>query len=63
MERYYDMAKTVGFGPILEEWRTLSGMLHKNVEVISHNTEYEGKAVDIDEDGNLLVETDQGIKR
>lgn len=63
LERYYDMAKTVGFGPILEEWRTLSGMLHKNVEVISHNTEYEGKAVDIDEDGNLLVETDQGIKK
>lgn len=63
LEHYYDIAKEVGFGPILEEWRTLSGMLHQNVAVMSHGKEYEGQAIDIDDDGNLLVQTDRGIQK
>lgn len=56
MEEFYELAITEGFGPVLEEWRWWSVTLGKEVKVIAPNEVYIGKAVDIDEDGLLIVE-------
>ncbi len=63
LERYYTMAKEKGFSPILEEWKVLSCMLGQEVEVSSMDKTFTGKAVNLDENGNLLVETPTGIEK
>ena len=56
MEEFYELAITEGFGPILDEWRWWSTTLGKEVKVVAPNETYIGKALDIDEDGLLIVE-------
>ena len=56
MEEFYELAITEGFGPILDECRWWSTTLGKEVKVVAPNETYIGKALDIDEDGLLIVE-------
>lgn len=63
LERYYEVINEEGFAPILEEWKVLSCMLNCDVEVIAADKTFTGKAVDLDENGNLLVETAAGLER
>lgn len=60
LERLYDTVCREGFGPVLAEWRTLSCMLGKDVVVSSADQTFSGVATDIDENGNLLVDTPAG---
>ena len=55
LERYYEMAKHEGFSCILDEWRSLSVTLNQDVEIVKTQGVTYGKAVDIDDDGNLIV--------
>lgn len=63
LETYYRLVLSQGFGIILEEWKNLSCMLGKDVKIIASDGTFGGKAVDIDEDGNLLVQTEHGLQR
>lgn len=63
LEQYYIIAQEEGFAPILEEWKVLSCTLGQNVNVIASDKTFSGKAVDLDENGNLLVDTGNGIER
>lgn len=63
LEYYYDMIKEKGFAPVLDEWKTLSCMLGEEVQVIEPNRTFNGKAIDLDESGNLLVQTDTGTEK
>ena len=56
MEEFYELALTEGFGPVLEEWRWWSVTLGKEVKVVAPNETYIGKALDIDDDGLLIVD-------
>ena len=49
-----------GFGAILQEWKLLSVTLGQTVEVTMPDKVFTGKAVDLDDNGNLLVDTDTG---
>lgn len=60
LERYYEIAETEGFKPILEEWKVLSVMLGSEVNVVEPNRTFSGMAVDLDDSGNLIVETENG---
>ena len=60
LERYYEIAETEGFKPILAEWKVLSMMMGKEVEVSEPGRSFTGKAVDLDDSGNLIVETEAG---
>lgn len=62
-ERLYFTVAEQGFTSVLEEWKRLSCMLGKEVEVSSIDRVFKGKAVDLDECGNLLVETSAGMER
>ncbi|MCH4167396.1 MAG: biotin--[acetyl-CoA-carboxylase] ligase [Megasphaera sp.] len=63
LEQQYDLAKEAGFAPILEEWKTLSCTLGQDVEVSSVDTSFHGKAVDLDDNGNLIVYTEKGPQK
>ena len=60
MEELYETAVNEGFGPVLAEWRKYSCTLGQDVKVIAPDMTYYGKAVDIDEEGLLIVRKEDG---
>ena len=63
LEKEYSIAQNEGFDKVLDDWRALSGTLGQEVRVIFGDDSYTGKAVDIDRDGCLLVNTGSEVKR
>lgn len=61
LEDQYKEVVAHGFEHTLEEWKELSITLNRNVQVRAPGETYEGYAVDLDRDGNLLVERPNGI--
>jgi len=63
LEEIYLEVRTSGFASVLAAWRQESVTLNQLVTVIAPDKTYIGKAIDIDAEGALLVETDSGIER
>jgi BirA family biotin operon repressor/biotin-[acetyl-CoA-carboxylase] ligase len=65
MDDLYAQVQAQGFAPVLQEWRKYSITLGQEVKVIGvrDGEIYFGKAADIDEDGALLVDTEEGRKK
>lgn len=63
LEDTYRFAVTDGFKEILQAWRRQSVTLSQMVNVLGINHQFSGRAVDIDEDGALLVETNGKTER
>lgn len=63
LEKEYSIAQNEGFDKVLDDWRALSVTLGQEVRVIFGDDSYTGKAVDIDRDGCLLVNTGSEVKR
>ena len=63
LEELYLSAVKGGFDNILSEWRKYSVTLGQTVDIIGVNRQYSGVAVDIDEDGALLVKTESGMQK
>lgn len=63
MEALSMSVQAQGFTPVLDEWRRLSLTLGQEVRVIGVNETFTGRAVDIDADGALLVDTGTGRRR
>lgn len=63
LEKEYSIAQDEGFDKVLDDWRALSVTLGQEVRVIFGDDSYTGKAVDIDRDGCLLVNTESEVKR
>jgi BirA family biotin operon repressor/biotin-[acetyl-CoA-carboxylase] ligase len=63
-ERYLAVAKE-GYGPVFAEWRRRSATLGRRVRFVERQKSFEGTAVDLDEDGGLVVElaTGEVVKR
>lgn len=59
----YKEVEAKGFAHILDLWREYSITLNKEIKVIAPNEEYIGKAIDIDEDGALIVNCNGKIKK
>lgn len=62
LECAYEQMLREGFAPILTAWKQYSVTLGQAVRVIAPDETYEGRAIDLDADGSLLVETEQGIR-
>lgn len=60
IEELYEVAITQGFGPVFAEWRKYSNTIGQAVKVIAPDKTYFGTAVDIDEDGLLIVRKEDG---
>lgn len=63
LETIYEKIGREGFGPLLDEWRKRSITLGKIVDVYGFDQQFSGKAIDIDEDGALLIERETGIEK
>jgi len=63
LEELYLQVRTAGFAVVLDAWRQESITLDRMVNVIGLDRSFVGKAVDIDADGALLVETETGVER
>ncbi len=61
--KYYDTLKGGGWGEIREKWRMLSETIGKIVRVRTAGGVVEGRALDIDEDGALLVDSNGSVVR
>ncbi len=63
LDHYYLEMLSHGAKAILEAWRTNPNVLGSRIQVTSLNEKVEGTAVALDEDGALLVRTDDGLCR
>jgi len=62
-ENNYKMLRKRRFERLLEEWRSMAGFLGKKVRITSFDEEFHGVAVDIDENGALIVKLADGTVR
>jgi len=60
LEKYYLEMEERGSGIILQQWRKNSDMLGRKVTVTQNSRAIQGIAHDINDDGSLLLRTDQG---
>lgn len=63
LEEMYSKVVELGFVEMLDEWRQLSITLGKNVNVVGSGRDFSGLAINIDQDGALLVETSECVER
>lgn len=63
LEGEYHIAETEGFDQVLEDWKSLSVTIGQDVRVIFNEDSFTGRAVDIDKDGCLLVDTGDHVER
>ena len=61
IEKWYLILQKEGFNPVAERWKELSTTLNKRVKITDANGSLEGIAVDIDNDGGLLIRKDTGV--
>jgi BirA family biotin operon repressor/biotin-[acetyl-CoA-carboxylase] ligase len=61
LEEWLSLHETEGFGPVADRWRELSSTLGRRVRITSEGEAVEGDAVDLADDGSLLVRTAGGV--
>lgn len=61
-EAYYFRMED-NFADIIDEWRKLSYTLGTRIKVHSHGQELEGQALDVDDNGGLIVRLDTGFNK
>jgi BirA family biotin operon repressor/biotin-[acetyl-CoA-carboxylase] ligase len=61
LEEWLSLHETEGFGPVADRWRELSSTLGRRVRIASEGQAVEGDAVDLADDGALLVRAAGGV--
>ena len=61
LEHWYLRLGEEGFSPVVQRWKELSVTLNQRVRVSDANGFVEGLAIDIDQDGGLLIRRDTGV--
>jgi len=61
LEQLYEEACRDGFAHAFSEWRRMTITLGQLIDVISPEQSFSGAAIDIDENGALLVDTNHGL--
>ncbi|MDD5449949.1 MAG: biotin--[acetyl-CoA-carboxylase] ligase [Candidatus Omnitrophica bacterium] len=62
LESYHEKA-TGDFSGVIDEWRKLSDTLSKRVRIRMHGETLEGHALDVDENGGLILRLDSGFNK
>lgn len=63
-KKYFDRINNSDFSLIIEDYKKHSNTLGREVKVVENeNSFYYGKAIDLDEDGFLIVKTEDGERR
>jgi len=61
LDKYYKIFKEGKIEAIIKEYKRLSVILNREVQVNSHNQALSGTAVDVDKDGALILRMDSGF--
>jgi BirA family biotin operon repressor/biotin-[acetyl-CoA-carboxylase] ligase len=61
LEEWLSLHETEGFGPVADRWRELSSTLGRRVRISTEGEAVEGDAVDLADDGALLVRAAGGV--
>jgi len=61
LEKWYLKVLRHEFFQVMEEWKKRSATLKKRIRITDPNGIIEGEAIDLDEDGALLIRKDNGI--
>ncbi len=59
-EKWYLRIQKEGFDSVIERWKELSMTLNRRVRIVDPNGFIEGEAIDLDQDGGLLIRQDSG---
>ena len=57
---YLDKFNKQGFPYFIDAWNKLDILANQEIKVMSGNVEYQGKAIGVDQEGNLLIEQGDG---
>jgi BirA family biotin operon repressor/biotin-[acetyl-CoA-carboxylase] ligase len=63
LEKWYDLFLREGGKPVLEAWRERAQITGKPVKVTSFGETWVGRAVDVDSEGRLILETEKGERK
>ncbi len=63
VEHYYGELEDSGIVSILREFRELSYVNGRQVTVFSNGRDFEGEAVNVDDDGALVIRLDSGVRK
>ena len=61
-EKYYNLFLTGEFNSILSRWKERADIINRNIRVQQFNETFSGRVIDLNEDGNLIIDSD-GITR
>ena len=61
-EKYYLNFLGGFFSDILEIWKERALIINRKINVTQFNESFSGTVIDLNDDGNLILETDNGIK-
>lgn len=61
-DNYFDFLKG-GFRGILDKWIRKSGIINQMIQVTNYRDVFTGKVTDVTPDGNLMLETPDGIRQ
>ena len=61
LEKWYLKLLRHGFPEVMEEWKKRSATLNRRIKITDSAGTIEGQAVDLDEDGALLIRKDNGL--
>lgn len=62
LERWYIILGAQGFVPVITRWKELSSTLGRRVRLVDPSGDVEGRAVDLDEYGGLIIQGENGLK-
>jgi len=63
IDNEYVLFQKGDFKDVIDKWRKFSSTLGHRVKVLCHKEHFEGEALDIDDDGGLLLRDDVGMMR
>jgi len=63
LEHYILLFREEGFNKIRDEWHDYSAIIGRHVRINCHNERIEGQALDVDNDGALVVRLDNGFHK
>ncbi len=62
-ETTYDLLNNQGFGPVMEQWRSMTDIIGRRVYVDVMDSRYTGKVETVNDDGVLVLREDEGGTR
>jgi len=62
-EMAYDLLNAQGFGPVMQQWRSMTDIIGRRVHVDVMDTRYTGRVETVNDDGVLILREDEGGTR